>query len=179
MRPNRLFIGVDVGLDTAEQIQEQLPDLAFLKRQALENYHITLLFLGTVNELARVLNRFETISFDSFLISIDGIQGFYKKDKLHVVYLSVADGLEALTELNNQVKALFPEYSSEQYPTFVPHITLCRNLKAAEIKMAEAIIGHQFPEPFQFEAFKIVLYDSVQFKFAAQYTHVASVGANP
>jgi 2'-5' RNA ligase len=57
--------------------------------------------------LAIVLERFETISFDSFLISIDGIQGFYKKGRLDVIYLSVANGLEALTDLNNQLKALF------------------------------------------------------------------------
>lgn len=179
MRRNRLFIGVAVGLDTAEQIQQHLPDLAFLRRQAPGNYHITLLFLGTVDELAVVVDRFETISFDSFIISIDSIQGFYQNDKLQGVYLNVADDLKALTDLNNQVKALFTEYSSQQYPTFVPHITLCRNLKGAEIKQAEAIIGHKFSEAIRFEALKIVLYDSFNLGFASQYTHVASVGANP
>lgn len=179
MIPNRLFIGVTVPLEAAQQIQEQLPAYGFLKTQSPENYHITLLFLGSVDELATIVSHFETIRFESFQISIDGINGFYKKGKLHVVYLSIAEGLGALGNLNNQGKALLPGYGDHEFPTFVAHVTLCRSLNATEIKQAEAVIGHKFSSPIRFEALQIGLYDSSNFNFTRLYKRVSSIGANP
>jgi len=177
MPANRIFIGVPVPWETALQIQSLLPDYAFLNRVSPENYHITLLFLGHVPDLQNIMDKFETITFKSFKVLISGISGFFKKDKLHVIYLTVFDSDDRLGTLNQEAKSLFPEYVDEQFPTYVPHLTLCRNIKSNEVSQAQTLLGLKFAQPIEFEALQINLYDSSNFKFLRLYRRVASVGA--
>ncbi|WP_031530261.1 RNA 2',3'-cyclic phosphodiesterase [Dyadobacter crusticola] len=177
MAANRLFIGIPVPVDIARRLQEQLPAGDLLKRSAPENYHITLQFLGEVHDVESVIRRFEKLTFKSFGISINGISGFYKNDKLSVLYLSILNGKSELGELSQLVKTAFPDYDKDTNPVFTPHITVNRNIKKAELPIAQQLLTFRFAEPISFGAMQIFLYDSSNFSNSRLYKCIGSVDA--
>jgi 2'-5' RNA ligase len=175
---NRIFVGVPVTAEAALQIAALLPPGSFLRQSLPENYHITLLFLGAVSDLQDIIERFESIRFEPFSIAVDGINGFYKKDKLRIIYLSISEGSEQLGACSSRVKSIFPEFVNDPFPVFVPHITLCRNLKEADREQAEALLSFQFHNPIKLEVNRLFLYDSSDFSLTKLYRKVSSVGGS-
>lgn len=176
MSTNRLFIGIPIPFEIGLEIQDALPDFPFLTRTDLTNYHITLLFLGPVPNLQEVIKKFESQNFSSFTISVTGIGGFYKKDKLSVLYATIGQGHDHLADLSKKTASMFPEYADNLFPSFTPHVTLCRNIKKEEILEAEGLLNFQFNTPITFEAFKLTLFDSSS-KMSGLYKHVHSIRA--
>jgi 2'-5' RNA ligase len=172
---NRIFIGVPVPSEAALQLQAMLPQNGFLRQSLPENYHITLLFLGAVSNLQNIVERFESIRFEPFTIAVDGIGGFYKKDRLRIIYLSISEGSDQLGAFSRQVKSMFPEFVNDPSSDFVPHITLCRNLKEADREQAEALLSFKFSSPITFEVHQLFLYDSGSFSLTKLYRKVSSV----
>ncbi|QRR00789.1 RNA 2',3'-cyclic phosphodiesterase [Dyadobacter sandarakinus] len=178
MTKNRIFIGIPVPADIAKQLWEMLPGGELLKRSAFTNYHITLQFLGKVSNLSEVIEQFKSLTFNSFKISVDGISGFYKKGKLAVMYLSISEGKGEVTTLSQVVKSTFAAYDNDPNPVYTPHITVNRNIKAAELQSAEQLLTFKFAQPIYFEALHIYLYDSINLRDSGLYGCVSSVSAN-
>ncbi|MEW6329573.1 MAG: RNA 2',3'-cyclic phosphodiesterase [Candidatus Micrarchaeota archaeon] len=123
----RLFIAVEIPEDLREKIvllQNDIPREG-LKLVEKENLHITLAFLGEVDErkkdeLVRALGE---IKSEKFAMKLGGMGAFPSENYIRVVWVGVeGEGLKKLhARINEALRAL--HFKTESYS---PHLTLAR-----------------------------------------------------
>ncbi len=90
-----------------------------------ENLHITLRFLGPLNDsaLADIHERLNSIFFSPFSLILQGAGHFHSKSNRGVIWIGVAENPHLFSlkkEINNQLRSLI--LPSEE--SFQPHLTL-------------------------------------------------------
>ncbi|MCS7109970.1 MAG: RNA 2',3'-cyclic phosphodiesterase [Candidatus Caldarchaeum sp.] len=98
-----------------------------LKPVEPENLHITLIFLGEINEpeVTVASRALETIESKPFDIEFRGAGYFPGGGRVNVVWVGVKAGAEELKNLHNQLKGKLRSLRLED-ERFVPHLTVCR-----------------------------------------------------
>lgn len=96
-----------------------------------ENLHVTLKFLGEINEkqVEVVKNVLSNIAkkTKSFVITVDGIGVFPKITSPRVIWLGIKDGEKELNTLANTVEEELYKYGFEkEKKNFVAHLTIAR-----------------------------------------------------
>jgi len=127
----RLFVSIDLPAPVREELHGLLPVHPDLRYTSKEQLHLTLLFLGECNEDERLLvsGRLQTIQFDPFEITIQGVGAFPNKKSPRVIWA----GVNKSNELMNLQKQVSDELSAfadgrGDHP-FKPHITLARTTR--------------------------------------------------
>lgn len=116
----RLFIGIDIPEDIKEQI---VKIYRFVKSNGkfveYENLHITLLFLGEINDnkLQEIKSKMDNIEYNKFEISLKGLNTFGDR----ILFIEILKNKEKLIELANIVQKIFNVYED-----YYPHITIQR-----------------------------------------------------
>src|SRR3989338_347573 len=117
----RAFIAVDIPEKIKREIvkiQNSLPEFKG-KTTEPENLHLTLKFLGEVNQeaLEKVKNKLKSIKFEQFETEIDSIGTFNAR----IVWLHMAGCEELQRKIDGSLKGLFlPE------KRFMSHLTIAR-----------------------------------------------------
>jgi RNA 2',3'-cyclic 3'-phosphodiesterase len=126
----RTFISIDIPEDIKEEIiniQKQLPKFKG-KETEKENLHLTLKFLGEVDErkIEEVKKRLREIKMNNFETEIDSI-GFFdnRESKLYpqklIIWLHMTNCEEIQKRIDNQLFGLF-----EPEKRFMAHLTIAR-----------------------------------------------------
>ncbi len=157
----RLFSGIEIPASVAERLAALSGGLANARWVKPENYHITLRFIGdvddvTATEFSAALGAIRACTFD---LTLDGLGSFGGR-KPRAVWAGVAknDALEALQRAHEraaQAAGLAPESRN-----FHAHVTLARlrNGKAAAVaKWLEGMGAFSWPP---FEVSRFVLFSS-------------------
>lgn len=121
----RCFIAIDIEPQLREKIyevQQRIQERA-LKLVEKENLHITLKFLGEVNEdkIPSIIERLQKVKEKKFEIELSGLGVFPNFNYLRVVWINVKSN----GNLENLVKVIsswLTEFPSE----FSPHLTIAR-----------------------------------------------------
>ncbi len=130
----RLFIALEVPLDVTRSLTLLKGGMANARWIDPENYHITLRFIGDVenhmaDEIATSLDRIKCAPFE---ISLSGVGEFGSK-KPHSLYAGLRPSVE-LNRLAGDIERLCQRIGLAAEPRkFVPHVTLAR-LKAPPIE---------------------------------------------
>ena len=130
----RLFIALEVPLDITRSLTLLKGGMANARWIDPENYHITLRFIGDVeNHMAdEIANSLDRVKRAPFEISLSGVGEFGSK-KPHSLYASVKPNAE-LSQLAGDMERLCQRIGLPAEPRkFVPHITIAR-LKAPQIE---------------------------------------------
>jgi RNA 2',3'-cyclic 3'-phosphodiesterase len=120
----RCFISVDITDNVKkeiEKVQEQLPE--FLgKKIEYENLHLTLKFLGEVDEkkINEVKKRLSSLKFEKFEAKLDLI-GIFSEDFVRIIWLHLTDCEKLQKQIDEKLKNLFKLESR-----FMSHLTLAR-----------------------------------------------------
>jgi RNA 2',3'-cyclic 3'-phosphodiesterase len=127
----RCFISIEIPKEIKNKIikiQAQLPNFVGKKTEE-ENLHLTLKFLGEVNEqlLIDVKKRLSKINFDKLNLEIDSI-GVFNEDYIRIVWLHVREAEELQKEIDLSLKDLF-----RLEDRFMGHLTIAR-IKQVEDK---------------------------------------------
>jgi 2'-5' RNA ligase len=132
----RCFIGVDIGGEirrNAAALQEQLARTgAGVKWVEPENMHITLLFLGDVDDrdIHNICKAIEAVVRDEgpFPFTISGIGAFPTMRRPKVIWAGVTEGSETLKLLQESLEAelLDKDLYSKEDRGYTPHLTLGR-----------------------------------------------------
>ncbi len=132
----RLFIAIDLP----DEVKRELYYLALhLEHQAekarvvpLENYHLTLLFIGETNRITEVRETLRGIRVpnEPVKIKLAGI-GNFKQRREHTWWV----GVEVTPALTNLASELFTTFQAAGFTletrSFKPHITLARGVRAS------------------------------------------------
>ncbi len=171
----RTFISIDFTGKVAERIQEiqkQLPEFRG-KLTEPENLHLTLKFLGDVDEetLEKVKERLKQVKFRKFFVSIEDI-GVISPKFIKIIGLHIKDCTQLHKEIDAALAGLFPEETR-----FVSHVTIARvkgvenkdeflkkldevkfeamNLQVGGFELKESILTEKKPEYKTLEEFNL------------------------
>lgn len=158
----RLFVAIDLPPSLRRELAALLPDLAGMRRVAEEQLHLTLRFIGEVDE-----KQAETVKLGlatdpelaggAFTLALAGVGAFPARGPARVLWVGVAPN-PALLALAARVEACLAGLGVEPEPRpFSPHITLARLHQAPAARVREFLAAQaQFRSaPFLVEEFRL------------------------
>ncbi len=157
----RLFTGIEIPSGIAEalnMLRGGLPGARWIER---ENYHITLRFLGDIDD--RAANNAASVLADirkpAFNLHFDGLASFGGR-KPRSVYAQVA-AESALVELQDEHERLMRRIGLEpETRKFTPHVTLARLRSTSSIDVADYLSARGFFRTAPFPVTRFVLFSS-------------------
>ncbi len=157
----RLFTGLEIPSDVAFDLELMKGGVAGARWVEREAYHITLRFIGDIEEgLARELAAaLDAVGGQQFSIRLKGL-GAFGGAKPHAIYVGVSESpelkrLQAAHERACQMVGLAPETRK-----FTPHVTIARLKQARPQDVQHFIAAHNLYESRPFEIPRFVLYSS-------------------
>ena len=120
----RTFISINISEEIRKEIkkiQDFLPEF-FGKKTELENLHLTLKFLGEVEEktVEEIKEKLREIKIEKFKTEIDEI-GIFSPNFIRIVWLHMKDCDNLQKQIDNALKNLF-----EPEKRFMSHLTIAR-----------------------------------------------------
>lgn len=141
----RTFLGIELPSHIKEEIvnsfkkfREKNPDIKYVTK---ENLHITLKFLGDVEE--KEINKIKEISktiakrFSPFNAIVKGFGAFPSFSRARVVWVGLNKGRDIVSKLNYSLEQELSKIGfSAEKKEYIPHITIgrLRNARALESK---------------------------------------------
>lgn len=155
--PVRVFIAVDVEDPVIVARLDRVKDAllatgAPLKPVESHNYHLTIRFIGEVDEpvvgeIAREV--LDTLEFNRFKIRLHGLGAFPTPARPRVIWVGVVEGAEELKSLHNSVEDRLRRLGFKpEGRGFEPHLTIARvkgsrNIHAV-VKILREFRDHDF-----------------------------------
>jgi RNA 2',3'-cyclic 3'-phosphodiesterase len=157
----RIFTGLEVPHDLATELAMLRGGLAGARWIDAENYHITLRFIGDVdervaNEAAEALAEIERAPFP---IALDGLSWF-GADRPRAIVAKIkpsAPLMELQAEHERRLRRIGLEPESRKY---TPHVTLARLRSSSPHAVAGYLGARGYVPPRQFEASRFVLFSA-------------------
>ncbi len=154
----RLFTGIQLPSTLVERLAMLASGLAAARWIEPENYHVTLNFIGDVDnrQADAVMDVLSGIDHPPFQLSIDGLDvfGTSKPRTLyaHIAANAVLDGLQ-----QKQATVLHRLGLVEEARKYVPHVTLARfrGARASAIAPWLAAHGGFLSQPFEVSSFAL------------------------
>ncbi|QGM45388.1 RNA 2',3'-cyclic phosphodiesterase [Methylocystis heyeri] len=157
----RLFTALEIPFSVADSLASLRGGLGGARWIDAENYHITLRFIGDVDErLAHdVAHALDAIRRRALTVTIDQLASF-GGDKPRAI-VARARPEPALIELQAEQERLLRRLGAPPEPRkYIPHVTLARLRGAAPGAVAAYLGARGYFPPLKFEAPRFVLYSS-------------------
>ncbi len=135
----RTFIAIEIPENVKDEIikiQKQIPEFKG-KLTEPENLHLTLKFLGEVdeNKIEEVKERLREIKYNPFETEIDSI-GFFSEKFIRIIWLHLKNCNELQEQIDERLKGLFEKVHSVPFHSpltsqmkekrFMSHLTIAR-----------------------------------------------------
>lgn len=192
----RLFVAVDLADAARARIVDGTRALRAALRHAgidgafrwvaPENLHVTLRFLGDVDDEAvpDIVGAFQTVTAEARTLAFGRPATFPPRGRPRVLHVPVASGVEFLAGLRDGVdRALAPvcRWETETRP-FAPHLTLARSRDRAELHAARfhEILEQTAWPPVETAVTDVRLFRSVTHAAGPEYSVLAraALGSN-
>lgn len=120
----RIFIALSLPKAVKEEIkkiQEKLPEFIG-KNTEFENLHLTVKFLGDVNnkQLEMILEKLKEIDLKKFPVEINGL-GVFTESYIRIIWLHLNGAEELQRQIDKKLEAFF-----EKENRFMSHVTIAR-----------------------------------------------------
>jgi len=165
----RLFLGIPIPLYIREELirfinsYSNYPQISWIRK--VDNFHITLHFLGDTSELklSQLITSLSSVKFDSFNIAIEDIGCFPNWNNPKVIWTGVKGDTYAIDriykELSNTIR---PLGFREDKKRFHPHVTIARVKNYCDTSLISALQKEskkKFSNSFLVD--KVNLYESI------------------
>lgn len=173
----RLFIGVNLKEDVKDKIYSNIKNLPKCYRVTKkENLHITLIFLGEVDEvfIPEIINKIKFAIKDIRIIkaTLDSTGQFPEKGKGRIIYISGKNGEKELKKLATLINDNLIEFKEkkEKIEEFKFHITIAR------LNEKEKFVPYQIRdiEKISFDIEDVTLFKSELTREGPIYTEIWS-----
>ncbi len=157
----RLFTGIEIPPGIAEALNMLRGGLPGARWIDAENYHITLRFLGDIDD--RAANDAASVLADirkpAFNLHFDGLASFGGR-KPRSVYAQVAPE-RALTDLQDEQERLMRRIElAPETRKFTPHVTLARLRSTSSLDVADYLSARGFFRTAPYPVTRFVLFSS-------------------
>jgi 2'-5' RNA ligase len=174
----RLFVSVEVPEEVKQHIfdlqHEMTSGIAKIRWVAKKNLHLTLKFLGEVEEvlLDEIKARLSSVSCSPFKLRLTHLGFFPSKEYIRVIWVGI-DPESKMISLQQKVDAeLLDIFPSEQ--KFVSHLTIGRVKFIKKKKEFMKIIDKVKVKPLEFEVKEFKLMQSVLRRSSPIYEELAT-----
>ena len=160
----RLFIAFDMPESIrrkAAELQKRIGDEhARIKWVEIENIHLTLKFLGEVDDskVRIITDSLKKIKFKPFLSSVSGFGAFPSESYARVLWVGLKPA-ENIAELHERIDDAMKGAGFAKDSRFHPHVTLGRvnyvSSKQDFVRMLAELKGFEIRENFKFDRFKL------------------------
>ncbi|ADD09135.1 2'-5' RNA ligase [Aciduliprofundum boonei T469] len=157
----RTFIAIEIPFfREIEELQKSIEGRAKLVEE--ENMHITLKFLGEIEEklIEKIKKIVEECKVDKFKISLQGVGFFPNERYIRVIWIGI-DGYEPIVKMAKCIDEKLSKLGFEREKGYVPHLTVARakgrvsimnydrfkNLKFGEVDVREVKIKNSTLTP--------------------------------
>ncbi|QFU81985.1 RNA 2',3'-cyclic phosphodiesterase [Natronorubrum aibiense] len=179
----RLFVSVDLPDDLASafaDLQAEFEDASGLNFTDPEQAHVTLKFLGDVDEdrLPAVEREFETAvdeaNVDPFTVRYGGLGVFPSLEYISVVWVGTETGGEELTRLHEAIERRTTDLGFEaESHEFTPHVTLARMDHAGGKELVQDLVTEREPTIGETHVDEVCLTESTLTSEGPEYSTVA------
>ncbi len=155
----RLFIAIEIPEEIKDHVVglQNLIKTDFLKATYPKCFHLTLLFLGDIDEdrVEDIKTKLRDIRFDQLNLTFDNLGVFPNQNYIRVVWLGIKE-TELLTKLAEDISAALRQKPDKR---FHPHITLARVKHISEKEKFKEILKGIKTEPkcFKVSSFKLIM----------------------
>ena len=146
----RTFIAVDVtARDTISKLQYDIISNArwgprAVKPVEVQNFHFTMIFLGEVNDVDRIIRKIEELEFEPFTITYQSIGAFPNSNMAKIIWIGVDKTSEQkLSNLANNIITKMMEIGFSADKPFSPHMTLFR-VKGSPVKADNILAKYKY-----------------------------------
>lgn len=155
----RLFVGLDLPPDLCDALQRLTGGIPNARWTPPENYHITLRFIGEVDEdqCDDIHDALTEVRAPAFPLSVAGLGSFEAGSRAHTLWAGV-DKEPALLHLRDKVeRAVVSAGMEPERRKFQPHVTLASVKQAPLHKVQDFIAHHNLfrAPPFRVERFTL------------------------
>ncbi len=162
----RTFIAIDIRNDRISRVLGELKAIDGVKTVEHENLHLTLKFLGEIDE--RQIDGIHKAMAASlqghvpFEISLEGAGAFPKLNSIRVVWVGVEKNRDLIIEIQKRLEQNLSKLGFKKDRRFHPHITIAR-VKSRKRKdgLKDFILRHQDERFGDFMINKIKLKKSI------------------
>ena len=166
----RLFLSIDLPETLAEEVaavQDQLEDAGGLRFVDPAQAHVTLKFLGDVEESrvsdveAAVEAALDRVDVEAFDAAVADLGVFPSLEYISVVWLGVRDGGEEMTRLHEAIEreTTAVGFDPEDH-SFTPHVTIARMNDARGKELVQRVVGEAEPVVGSFRVSAVRLKES-------------------
>ncbi len=134
------------------------------------SFHITLKFLGDVDDVDDVKEQMKRISFSPFSVSLSEIGAFPSLQRVNVIWVGINDQGET-SALQKKIDDLLKDKFPDNHP-FHPHITLARVKFVKEKEKLQQNIKTISVEKKRFDVHEFILFESILTPQGPVYTVV-------
>ncbi|NQU56810.1 MAG: RNA 2',3'-cyclic phosphodiesterase [Rhodospirillales bacterium] len=167
----RLFVGIPLPEDVRQRLHFLAGGLQGAHWISPGNMHLTLRFIGEVDEIQAgdindTLNGIHSVAFE---ISLSGIEAFGRSHMVHTIWAAVASE-PALIHLQGKVERAMVQVGLEpERRKYTPHVTLARVRKSPKGKVAAWLADHGGLKTPSFTVDEFVLFRSHLGRQGAHY----------
>jgi 2'-5' RNA ligase len=160
----RIFIAIELPGEIKQKLVEvqnklNLPQAKLVKLEAM---HLTLVFLGNVDEekikIAVEELKKDLADFGKFEVTIKDLGCFPNSTRAHTIWIGL-DGAQKLTQLESKIRERLRlmKFKLEDRP-FVPHLTLARLRQ--KIDLSDSMKKYQNFKADKFNVSEIIIFES-------------------
>ena len=177
----RLFIAIELPKEIKDYLftikDKFSKDLAKINWTAKKNLHLTLKFLGEVNEksIDDIINQLKKIKFSEFILELDGFGLFPNERKINVIWVGIKDYVKVMELQQNIEDNLRNIFEKEK--EFSCHITLGRVKLIKDKNKFLQTAKYININPSQFKVKNFTLFKSELSKDGSKYTNLVHFNA--
>lgn len=160
----RIFLGLSIPSAVKSQLislQGGIPGANWVDP---ENYHITLKFIGEVDEITKedIAESLDDLSFPTFQINLQGIDIFSRGNDPHHLWVK-PNPEEPLLKLNSKIENHLQNYLNLKKDThkFTPHLTIAKLKNSNLNKVGQFIQWHNLFKSITFDITEYTLFQSL------------------
>jgi len=132
METVRAFLALEVADEVKQNIMRLEDEVAGagadVRLVSAENLHITLKFLGDIEEtmIEKVMGVMKAVRADAFVLEVAGAGAFPGTRMPRVLWVGAGSGGEKISEISRQLETGLPSLGFPKERKFTPHITVGR-----------------------------------------------------
>ncbi|MBM3512515.1 MAG: RNA 2',3'-cyclic phosphodiesterase [Alphaproteobacteria bacterium] len=177
----RLFVGLAIPESIVDQLDRLTGSMPGARWVEPENFHITLRFIGEVDEMDAEDLHHELLRVRAprFSLTLKGVDAFGQGHKTRALWAGV-DKSESLNLLRGRVDAAVVRAGQPpEQRKFVPHVTLARFTQAPAEHIQSFIEGYGLFRAGPFEVDYFVLFESEMGNGGSAYTVLQEYPLDP